>query len=140
MLFSVCLDRDRQLDGGVAVDAHKLVVLELDDVAVLLGDHAGHAHEHARAIGQKDAHGEDAAALDQAVLDDGAHGDDVHVAARENAHDALVLGRQVLGGGHGEKAGVLDHHLVVLDHVKEAHDQLFVLDGDDVVEVLLQVG
>ena len=41
--------------------------------------------------------------------------------------------------GHGEQAGVLHDHLMVLDHIQKRRDQLVVVDGDDVVEVLLDV-
>ena len=139
MLLAVRLDGHAQLDRRVPVGRDKLVVLELDHVAVLLGDHAGHAHQHARAVGEQHAHGEDAAALDEAVLHHARHGDHVHVAAGEDARHALALGGQVLCGGNREQAGVLDDHLVVLDHVEERDNKLIVVHADDVVEVLLQV-
>lgn len=43
VVLAECLDRDAQLDGGVAVGADELVVLEFDDVAVLTRDDARHA-------------------------------------------------------------------------------------------------
>ena len=52
VLGAVGLDGHAQLDGCIAVRAHELVVLKLDDVAVLPGDHGGDAHEHARAMGR----------------------------------------------------------------------------------------
>ena len=115
-------------------------MLELDHVAVLLGDDARHAHQHAGAVGEQHAHGEDAAALDEAVLHHARHGDHVHVAAGEDACHALALGGQVLGGRNREQAGVLDDHLVVLDHIEERDNQLVVVHANHVVEVLLQVG
>ena len=115
-------------------------MLELDHVAVLLGDHACHAHEHAGTIGEQHAYGEDAAALDEAVLHHARHGDHVHVAAGEDARHAFALGGQVLGGRDREQAGVLDDHLVVLDHIEERDNQLVVVHANHVVEVLLQVG
>lgn len=40
MLGPEGLHRNFQLHGGVAVGAEKLIVVQLDDVSVLLGDHA----------------------------------------------------------------------------------------------------
>ena len=45
----------------------------------------------------------------------------------------------MLQGRHGEQAGILDDHLVIFDHVEEGGDELVVFDGDDIVEVLLNV-
>ena len=56
----------------------------------------------AGAIGQKRRNREHAVALDEAVLNDGRHGDNVHVAARQNRNDLLAGEGQVLQGRHGE--------------------------------------
>ena len=40
----------------------------------------------------------------------------------------------------GQKTRVLDNHLVVLDHVEEGDNQLIVLNRDNAVQVLLNVG
>ena len=40
VVFAEGLDRDAQFDGGVAVGADELVVLEFDDVAVFTRDDA----------------------------------------------------------------------------------------------------
>lgn len=68
------------------------------------------------------------------------HGDDVHIAAGEDGDDFLAFEVQMAKGGHGEQAGVLHDHLMVLDHIQKRRDQLVVVDGDDAVEVLLDVG
>ena len=85
-----------QLDAVLAVDIDKLVVLQFDDVPPLLGHDAGHLEQLARSVGELDGEGKDTAAVDEAVLDEGGHGDDVHVAAGEDGHHVLVLAVQVV--------------------------------------------
>ena len=114
-------------------------MLQADDVALVLGDDLRHAHQLAGAVGQKHAHREDAVALNKAVLHHRRHGDDVHVAAGKDGDDLLAREIQMAQRRHGEQAGILDDHLVAFDHVQKRHDQLGVVDGDDVVEVLLQI-
>ena len=46
------LQCDPQLHAALAVDVDKLVVLQLDDVAVLLGDDLGHPQQLAGAVGR----------------------------------------------------------------------------------------
>ena len=85
------LDGYAQLHGGVAVCGDELVVVKSDDVALAVGDDLRNAYQLAGAVGQKHGNGEDAVALDQAVLHHRRHGDDVHVAAGENGNDLLAL-------------------------------------------------
>ena len=134
------LDGYTQLYGGVAVSRDELVVIESNDVALALGDDLGDIDELARAVGQEHADREDTVALDQSVLHDRRHRDDVHVAAREDRHDLLPREVEVAQRGDGEKPRVLHDHLVVLHHVEERHDELLVFDRDDPVEVSLEIG
>ena len=81
-------DGDAKLHRRIAVGADELVVIESDDVAAVIGDDGGHAHELSGPVGQQRGHGEDAIAGDQAMLDDRRHRDDVHVAAGQDGDDA----------------------------------------------------
>ena len=58
-----------QLHLGLAVDGDKLVVMELDDVALLRRDDLCHPHQLAGLIRQKHREGENSAPADQAMLD-----------------------------------------------------------------------
>ena len=89
-------DGHAQLDRSAAVRGNELVVIEADHVAILLGNDLRHVHQLSRAIRQEYRHGEDAIALDKAVLHHGCHGDHVHVSARKNGDDLLVEHAQVL--------------------------------------------
>ena len=73
------------------------------------------------------------------MLHDRRHGDDVHVAAREDRHDLFSREIEVAQRGDGEKPRVLHDHLVILHHVEERHDELLILDCDDPVKVLLKI-
>ena len=95
------LDGDAQLHGGLAVRGDELVVVQADDVALVVSDDLRHAHQLAGSVGQKHRNGEDAVALDQAVLHHRGHGDDVHVAAGEDGDDLLALEVQMAKSGHG---------------------------------------
>ena len=59
---------------------------------------------------------------------------------RKDGGDLLPFAVEMLEGGDGEKARVLDDHLMAFHHVEERDDELIVLDRDDVVEVFLDVG
>ena len=134
------LQGDPQLHAALAVDVDELVVLQPDDVAVGLGHDLGHPQQLAGTVGQLDGEGEHPAPVDQPVLHQGGHGDHVHVAAGEDRHHVLALALQVVQGGDGQQAGVLHDHLVLLHHVQEGVHQLVVVDGDDVVDILLDIG
>lgn len=66
----------------LAVDVDELVVFQLDDVALFFGHDAGHLEQLAGAVRQLDGEGEHPAPIDEAVLNQGGHGDNVHIAAR----------------------------------------------------------
>ena len=68
------------------------------------------------------------------------HGDDVHVAPREDGHHVFPLAAQMPQGGDGQQPGVLHDHLVLFHHVQEGVHQLSVVNGEDVVQILLDVG
>ena len=75
------LQRYPQLHAALAVDVDELVVLQLDDVAVLLGDDAGHVQQLTGPVRQMDGEGEHPAPVDEAVLHQGGDGDHIHIAA-----------------------------------------------------------
>ena len=81
MLGAEGLHSDAQLHRRVAVDAHKLVVLQLDDIALLSGQKLGNLGQLSGLIRQKHRNRKDPVSLDEAVLDDGGHGDHVHISA-----------------------------------------------------------
>ena len=81
MLRPKRLHGDAQLHRRIPVGADKLVVLQLDDIALLLRNGGGHPHQLARLIRKQDGYGKDPVSLDQSVLYDGGHGDHVHIAS-----------------------------------------------------------
>ena len=46
----------------------------------------------------------------------------------------------MIQGGNGQQTGIFHDHLVLFHHIQEGIHQLVVVDGDDVVDVLLDVG
>ena len=56
------------------------------------------------------------------------------------ADHVLVLAVQMIQGGDGEQTGVFNDHLVLLGHIEEGVHQLGVINGDDLVDVLLDIG
>ena len=74
------------------------------------------------------------------MLHQGGDGDHVHIAAGQHAHHIAVPAVQVLEGRDGKQSRVLHHHFVLLHHVQKGVHQLAVVDGDDAVQVPLDVG
>ena len=131
VLRSVRLDRDTQFHGVVAVDGYELVVLQTDDIAPKMCDHIRYADQLARLIRQQNRYRKDTAALDEALLNYSRHGNDIHVTATQNGYDLLAFSGQMLQRRNGKQAGILYDHLMILDHVEEANDEFFILNGDD---------
>ena len=134
------LEGDAQLYGRVPVRGDELIVLELDDIPLLFRDGLGHGRQFPGLVGKKDGNRENPVPHDQAMLNDGGHGDDIHIPAREDAGHILSLFFQMGSRCHGKEAGVLDNHLVIFHHVEEGHNQFVVLNCDDVVDILLNIG
>ena len=40
---------------------------------------------------------------------------------------------------HCQKTGILNDHLMILNHVKESNDQLIILNRDDIIQILLDI-
>ena len=81
VLCSKGLYRDAELHAFLAVCADELVVVQFDDVALLFSDELGYLYQLARFIRKHGGYGKDTVSLNQTELNDGGHGDDVHVAA-----------------------------------------------------------
>ena len=81
MLGAKALERNTEFHCRAAVRCHKLVVLQLDDVALLCGNRCRNLGQFSRLIRQKYRHGEDTVAENESLLYHGGHRDDVHVAA-----------------------------------------------------------
>ena len=95
------LQRHPQFHAALTVDVDKLVVLQLDDIAALPGHDGGDLQQLAGAVGKLHREGEDAPAVQQAVLDQGGDGDPVHIAPGQDRHHVLALTVQVVQGGDG---------------------------------------
>ena len=139
MVGSEGLHGNPEFNRCVAVSAVELIVLQLDDIAPILSDDGGHPYKLSRTVRQKDRDGEDSVSRDQTVLNDGGHGDDIHVAAAHDCYDALIFRFQMLEGSYGEKTGVFNNHLVIFHHVQECHHELLIRNGDDFIDVLLDI-
>ena len=57
MLGTECFQCDTQFHGSAAVDGYELVVLQLDNIALLLGDDACHTYQFTRTVRKKDLSG-----------------------------------------------------------------------------------
>ena len=81
MLGSKRLHRNTQFHSRITVGTYKLVMIQLDDVALGIGYCCRNSHQFARLIRKQYGYGEDPVSLDQAMLNDGRHGNHIHVAA-----------------------------------------------------------
>ena len=81
MICSECVHGDSKFYGCVSVGAYELVVIQLDDVALVLGDDTGYAYEFAWLVRDEDGDSEDSVSLDEAVLYYGGPGDHIHISA-----------------------------------------------------------
>ena len=134
-----CLKRDRQFYCRIAICADKLIVFKLNDIALLLSDDRCHTHELARTIRKQYRYGKDPVSLNQSMLYDGCHCDDIHIATGENRNDLLSLYIQMLERRHSQQAGILYNHLMILNHIEEGYDQLIVTHSNDLINILLDV-
>ena len=75
-----------QLYASLPIQVDKLIVLQLDGVAVFLGQYFSHMQKFTRPVGKHDREGEYPPAPYQAVLNQGGDGDYVHIAAGEDRH------------------------------------------------------
>ena len=75
MLRPERLQRDAQFHRSTPVDGLELIVLQLDDVALLIGHDLGHLQKLTGLIRQQHGEGEYAAPANQAMLHQAAHGD-----------------------------------------------------------------
>ena len=82
---------DAQLHALLAVRADELVVVQLDDVALLLGDELSHLYQLAGLVRKDGGDCEDPVSLDQTELYHGGHGDDIHIAAAQDGNDFFAL-------------------------------------------------
>ena len=139
MIGTKCFKRDRQFYCRIAICADKLIVFKLNDIALLLSDDRCHTHELARTIRKQYRYGKDPVSLNQSMLYDGCHRDDIHIATGENRNDLLSFYIQMLERRHGQQAGILYNHLMILNHIEEGYDQLIVTHGNDLINILLDV-
>ena len=61
------------------------------------------------------------------MLYDGCHRDDIHIATGENRNDLLSLYIQMLERRHGQQAGILYNHFMILNHIEEGNNQFFII-------------
>ena len=114
-------------------------MLQFDDIALLRCHQICNLCKLSWLIRQQYRYGKYAVSLDQTMLYDGCNCDHIHVAAAQDGYDFFLLHIQVFQSSHSQKTGVLNDHLVVFYHIKECHDQLGVLDGDDIIHIDLDV-
>ena len=82
MVRAVGFDRDpKRYRVGVMAGGLELIVIQLDDVGALLGKQRGHLDQLARGIRQLDLKVHDAAAGNHTLLNHGADGHGIDVAA-----------------------------------------------------------
>ena len=70
-----------KLHGCASVGGYKLVVLQLDNVAVFLCHNARNLAELARLVGKQYGYCENAVTENQSLLNNGGHGDHIHISA-----------------------------------------------------------
>ena len=79
MVGAKCLHGDPKLYSCISVGAYKLVVIQFDDISLIFSDDAGYSYELTWLVRDEDGDSEDSVSLDETVLYNGGHGDDVHV-------------------------------------------------------------
>ena len=78
MFCSESFQRNAKLHGGVPVRADELVMLQLNDIALLFGNDLRDADKLTRFIRQKHGNRKNTVSLNQAVLHNGGHRDYIH--------------------------------------------------------------
>ena len=68
-----------KLHSRISVSAYKLVMIQLDNIALRLGDHACHTYQFTRLIWNEHRYCEDSVSLDQTMLNNRRHGNNIHV-------------------------------------------------------------
>ena len=139
MAGAVGFHGDSQFHRRLPVDADELVVLQLDDIAVLVGDGGCDLDQFSCLVRKQYGDGEDTILLDQSVLYHGGHGDHVHVAAAENQDGFFALQIQLVQGCHRQKSGVFYDHLVVFHHIEERPDETGIVHCEHLCDVFFAV-
>ena len=81
MLCTKALHRNTQLYCSASVNRNKLVVGQLDNIAVLFCNDGSYLAQFARLVRKQNGNRKDTVSQNQTLLYDGGHGDHVHVAA-----------------------------------------------------------
>ena len=79
MICAKSLQCDLKFHCRISVRAYKLVMIQLDNIALSPGDHACHAYQFARLIRNEHRYCEDSVSLDQTMLNNRRHGNNIHV-------------------------------------------------------------
>ena len=79
VIGSECFHGDSKFHSCISVGAYKLVVIQFDDISLIFSDDAGYSYELTWLVRDEDGDSEDSVSLDETVLYNGGHGDDVHV-------------------------------------------------------------
>ena len=126
------------LPGG-----ERAVVVHLEDVGAKLSDQSEHGSERAGCVGDDDLDAPEAAGGHQAALDDARDDVDVDVTTTNDGADALAAKARnaSLGdGGDGGGASALGHCFFLLEQGEDRVGDLFFRDGDDIIDVVRDVG
>ena len=99
-----------------------------------------HLHELARTIRKQYRYGKDPVSLNQSMLYDGCHCDDIHIATAQRTETIFFpFYIQMLERRHSQQAGILYNHLMILYHIEESYDQLIITHSNDIINILLDV-
>ena len=134
----------RDIDGGLS-QIHPVVgaiVRGLHDVRAVVGENSGQAVQSARIVGKVDSQAHQASVFHQAALDDARQQGDVDVAAADqhrNFGPAMEIDFR-LNDGEGGGSGAFGQGLFALQQQEDGVGDLFVVDGDDFVDVFLDQG
>ena len=103
MFGSEGFDRYTEFNRSISVDRNELVMLELNDVSALLRKYSGNLGKHSRLIGKKYGYGKDPVSCDKSVLNNGTHGDDIHVSSGKDRYNLFAFGFHMLESRNSKK-------------------------------------
>ena len=76
--------RDGKFYCSISVDADKLVMLQTNDISLCFGNHFGDMKQFTRKL---NGYGKDTSALDQSVLNNRGHCNDIHISTTQDGND-----------------------------------------------------
>ena len=139
MIRTKRLQRNLKFHSRISVRTYKLVMIQLNNIPLRLRNHTCHTHQFTRLIRNQNRNRKDSVPLDQTMLHNRRHRDHIHISTTQDRNNLLPLHIQMTKRSHSQKTRILHDHLMILNHIQESHDQLIILNRDDIIQILLDI-